>query len=78
MISKASITGISSELAVMIHMDGQGRSDLKFNTYAELTRNALDNGWWWGWKNFNDEDFPTLTPAQTLTARPVPYVVSYQ
>ena len=78
MITNRSEIRTSPELAVMIHMDGQGRSDLKFNTYAELTRNALDNGWWWGWKNFYDEDFPTLTPAQTLTARPVPYVVSYQ
>ena len=66
------------ELAVMIHMDGQGQSDLKFNTYDELTRGALDEGWWWGWKNFYDEDFPTLTAEQTLTVRPVPYLVSYQ
>ena len=78
MITNRSAIRTRPELAVMIHMDGQGRSDLKFNTYAEITRGALENGWWWGWKNFYDEDFPTLTAEQTLTARPVPYVVSYQ
>lgn len=78
MISNRSEIRTTPELAVMIHMDGQGRSDLKFNTYSEITQGALDNGWWWGWKNFYDEDFPTLTAAQTLEARPVPYVVSYQ
>ena len=78
MITDRSEIRTTPELAVMIHMDGQGRSDLKFNTYAEITRGALENGWWWGWKNFYDEDFPTLTAEQTLTVRPVPYVVSYQ
>ena len=78
MITNRSEIRTTPELAVMIHMDGQGQSALKFNTYAEITRNSLDNGWWWGWKNFYDEDFPTLTPAQTLEARPVPYLVSYQ
>lgn len=78
MIADRSEIRTTPELAVMIHMDGQGRSDLKFNTYAEITRGALENGWWWGWKNFYDEDFPTLTAEQTLTVRPVPYVVSYQ
>lgn len=78
MITNRSEIRTTPELAVMIHMDGQGRSDLKFNTYAEITRGALENGWWWGWKNFYDEDFPTLTAEETLTVRPVPYVVSYQ
>ena len=61
MITNRSEIRTTPELAVMIHMDGQGQSALKFNTYAEITRNSLDNGWWWGWKNFYDEDFPTLT-----------------
>ena len=78
MITNRSEIRTTPELAVMIHMDGQGRSDLKFNTYAEITRDALENGWWWGWKNFYDEDSPTLTAEETLTVRPVPYVVSYQ
>ena len=78
MITNRSEIRTTPELAVMIHMDGQGRSDLKFNTYDEITRGALENGWWWGWKNFYDEDFPTLTAEETLTVRPVPYLVSYQ
>jgi len=67
------------ELAVMIHMDGQGQTNLKFDTYAQLTTGALDNGWWWGWKNFYDEDIPRpLPPNRVLAVRPVPYVVSFQ
>lgn len=30
------------------------------------------------WKNFDDEDFPMLTPEQTTAVTPVPDLVSYQ
>jgi hypothetical protein len=33
---------------------------------------------WWGWKNFYDEDRPTLTPAQTVAVEPSPRFISYQ
>ena len=36
-------------------------------------------GLWWGWKNFNDEDLPMLTPEQTIDqVSPVPDLISYQ
>ena len=66
------------ELAVMIHMDGQGGSGAKYHTWNTLVRGTEDRGWWWGWKNFFDEDFPLFEPAEVLELRPVVYFVSYQ
>ena len=71
------------ELAVMIHMDGQGHHQTKFTTYAQLTQGTAGNGWWWGWKNFYDEDSNgsitgPLPPERVLPVRPIPYVVSFQ
>lgn len=78
MITNRSEIQTPPELAVMIHMDGQGEKNLKYGTYGHITAGALENGWWWGWKNFYDEDFPTLTAEETLSVSPVPYLVSYQ
>ena len=65
------------ELAYVIHADGNGGPTLKAESYAALTANAPANVHW-GWKNFYDEDSPTLTPQQTLAEDPVPEFVSYQ
>lgn len=78
MITNRSLLLTPPELAVMIHMDGQGGSGAKYNTWNTLVRGTEDNGWWWGWKNFFDEDFPTFQPQRVLDLRPVVYFVSYQ
>jgi hypothetical protein len=65
------------ELAVVVHMDGQGPIGTKYETYASLTAGAEDR-WLWGWKNFYDEDHPTPTPQQVLDLDPLPVFVSYQ
>jgi hypothetical protein len=65
------------ELAVVVHMDGQGPIGTKYETYASLTAGAEDR-WLWGWKNFYDEDHPTPTPEQVLELDPLPVFVSYQ
>jgi hypothetical protein len=65
------------ELAVVVHMDGQGPIGTKYETYDAITRGAEDR-WWWGWKNFYDEDQPTPTPQQVLDLDPLPVFVSYQ
>jgi hypothetical protein len=65
------------ELAVVVHMDGQGPIGTKYETYAAITAGAEDR-WWWGWKNFYDEDAPTPTPEQVLELDPLPVFVSYQ
>jgi hypothetical protein len=66
-----------SELAVVVHMDGQGPLGAKYETYDAITAGAEDR-WLWGWKNFYDEDVPTPTPEQVLALDPTPVLVTYQ
>jgi hypothetical protein len=66
-----------SEVAVLIHADGQGPQGSKQETWRALQANAPDMAYW-GWKNFYDEDSPMLTPEQTMQVRPVPDFISYQ
>jgi hypothetical protein len=65
------------ELAVVVHMDGQGPIGTKYETYGAITAGVEDR-WLWGWKNFYDEDQPTPTPAQVLDLDPLPVLVTYQ
>jgi hypothetical protein len=66
------------ELAIMVHVDGQGAQPMKQDTWRVLHQDApapLS----WGWKNFYDEDTPTLTPDQTIAqVHPTPQLVTYQ
>jgi hypothetical protein len=66
------------ELAMLIHMDGQGAPSLKDATWRAVVPAAPEGLRWWGWKNFYDEDAPMLTPRQTMSKRPQPVMVSYQ
>lgn len=65
------------ELAMVIQMDGHGPTSVKFDTWNAL-RAGAQPGFHFGWKNFYDEDSPTLTPGQTMAVRPTPWFVSYQ
>ena len=67
-----------SELAVLIHMDGQGSLSAKYNTWNSLTGLADADRFWWGWKNFYDEDSPMATPQQVLELSPEIVFVSFQ
>jgi hypothetical protein len=73
---RSGITTDRDELAVMIHADGFGTRGQKLNTWKALHADAPDV--WWGWKNFYDEDRPTLTPAETVAVEPTPRFISYQ
>ncbi|MCK6209514.1 hypothetical protein KZX45_03025 [Georgenia sp. EYE_87] len=66
-----------SELAVLVHVDGQGAQGDKQTTWRTLRGNA-PNVRHWGWKNFYDEDVPMLTPEQTMQVEPRPAFISYQ
>jgi hypothetical protein len=66
------------ELAVVVQMDGQGPLPTKYETWAALTAGTEDTGWYWGWKNFFDEDSPMATPDQVLDLDPVVVYVSFQ
>ena len=65
------------EVSVLIHADGQGTQPAKRGTWKTLHKGA-PKGVRWGWKNFIDEDHPTLTPKQTYQVTPRPDFVSYQ
>lgn len=66
------------ELAFVLHADGHGTPDLKFETWNQLQQ-GLTGEWFMAWKNFIDEDTPTFTPQETYeTVDPRPWFVSYQ
>jgi hypothetical protein len=66
------------ELAIMVHADGQGTQPMKQDTWRVLHQDA-PAPIYWGWKNFYDEDSPTLTSEQTIAqVHPIPQLVTYQ
>ncbi|MEU4745358.1 hypothetical protein AB0G02_33515, partial [Actinosynnema sp. NPDC023658] len=66
------------ELALLIHMDGQGTTGQKVSTWNAVVAARPTGGVPMGWKNFYDEDHPMLTPEQTMTYEPKPLMISYQ
>ena len=68
------------EVAVVIHVDGQGGLFSKYDTYDEMVQAETGPGQtlWWGWKNFLDEDRPVATPEQVYAVDPRPVVVTFQ
>ena len=67
-----------AELAVVIHMDGQGRFAVKHDTWNALTAPHDAGRFFWGWKNFYDEDSPVATAGEVLALSPPPVFVSFQ
>ena len=65
------------DLAIVIHMDGQGTPEDKLQTWQAVVRNA-PAGVFFGWKNFFAKDHPTLSPLQTMSNTPEPVMISYQ
>ena len=66
------------ELALSLHADGHGTPGEKLQTWDTLL-SGLQPEIRPGWKNFYDEDKPTLTPEQTFTdISPKPWFISYQ
>jgi len=65
------------ELAVVTQMDGHGPTGSKLETWSVILRDPPP-GMVFGWKNFYDEDSPTMSPARTLAVEPTPVFISYQ
>jgi hypothetical protein len=65
------------DLAIVIHMDGQGTPADKVQTWDAVTA-AAPHGVFFGWKNFFVKDHPMLTPRQTMHRTPQPVMISYQ
>jgi hypothetical protein len=65
------------DLAIVIHMDGQGTPADKQQTWDAITALAPP-GVFFGWKNFYVKDDPMLSPGQTMARTPKPVMISYQ
>jgi hypothetical protein len=65
------------DLAIVIHMDGQGTSYDKQQTWQAVTATAPPDVSF-GWKNFYTKDHPILSPRQTMARTPEPVMISYQ
>jgi hypothetical protein len=65
------------DLAIVIHMDGQGSPTDKLQTWQAVTSTA-PAGVLFGWKNFYAKDHPTFSPLQTMANTPQPVMISYQ
>jgi len=65
------------DLAIVIHMDGQGTPSDKLQTWDAVT-GAAPRGVYFGWKDFFVKDHPMLTPRQTMANRPQPVMISYE
>jgi hypothetical protein len=65
------------DLAIVIHMDGQGTPADKLQTWRAVVA-AAPPGVFFGWKDFFVKDHPMLTPRQTMDHKPRPVMISYQ
>jgi hypothetical protein len=65
------------DLAIVIHMDGQGTPSEKEQTW-DAVLGAAPHGVHFGWKDFLVKDHPMLTPSQTMARSPQPVMISYQ
>jgi hypothetical protein len=66
-----------SDLAIVIHMDGQGAPSSKQQTWDAIV-SAAPRGVFFGWKNFFVKDHPMETPQETMRHHPRPVMISYQ
>jgi CTP:molybdopterin cytidylyltransferase MocA len=65
------------DLAIVIHMDGQGTPAAKVQTWDAVTAVA-PRGVFFGWKNFFVKDHPMMDPQETMNRSPQPVMISYQ
>jgi hypothetical protein len=65
------------DLAILVHMDGQGTPGQKVATWDAVTA-AAPRGVFFGWKDFFVMDHPMLTPQETMDRLPAPVMISYQ
>ncbi len=79
MITNRELIRTPEELAVVVHVDGQGPLGTKYGTYDAMLAAPIgpDQTLWWGWKNFLDEDTPMATPEQVNAVVPLPVVVTF-
>lgn len=67
----------NDDLAIVLHMDGQGTPGDKQQTWDNVIGRA-PRGVFFGWKNFFVKDTPMLSSRATMDRDPVPVMISYQ
>jgi hypothetical protein len=65
------------DLAILIHMDGQGTPADKQQTWQAVI-GAAPAGVFFGWKDFYAKDHPMMSPEQTIARTPQLSMISYQ
>ena len=75
--NRSGIDTSRDELALLIHMDGQGEPSQKDGTWRIVT-NTVPDEIWMGWKNFYKKDTRLMSARETLDREPVPVMISYQ
>lgn len=75
--NRASLDTSHDELALLIHMDGQGQPIQKEGTWRIVT-NTIPENIYLGWKNFYKKDTRLMTPKETLNRERQPVMISYQ
>lgn len=75
--NRAALDTSHDELALLIHMDGQGEPQGKEGTWRIVT-NTIPEEIWLGWKNFYRKDTRLMSPTETLNRERVPVMISYQ
>ena len=75
--SESRIDTRHDDLAIVIHMDGQGTPADKQQTWQAVT-GAAPRYVFFGCKNFYTKDHPMLSPRQTMARIPKPMMISYQ
>jgi hypothetical protein len=67
----------NDDLAIVLHMDGQGSPGEKRETWNAVVGGA-PRGVFFGWKNFFVKDTPMIGPRATMERDPAPVMISYQ
>jgi hypothetical protein len=76
-IGEQNLDTSEDDLAILIHMDGQGTPGAKQSTWDAVTA-AAPKHVWFGWKNFYVKDTPMISPQATMAETPTPVMISYQ
>jgi hypothetical protein len=77
-LNESDLNTSHDNLAVLVHMDGQGFPYDKDATW-KVVKSVIPSGVkWLGWKDFYTKDHPMITPEETMSKKPTPVMISYQ
>jgi hypothetical protein len=77
-LDESALNTSHDNLAMLVHMDGQGMPYDKDATWKVVKDNLPAAVHWLGWKDFYVKDHPMLSPTETMAKVPTPVMISYQ